>query len=154
MITIEAQEAALKTLVADVDGLTRCFTDAPEALQTRDLPVVLLSPRDGAYDQTTGGANSLGVRRQWVASLFVQEASEGREAQAEQAVKPFLTAIPLMLAQHPRVELEDGTEFRIALDNGRDTGPGVLPYANRSYGGAQFFFFTIIEELETPEDEF
>ena len=153
MIAIEDQETALKALFESLEGLTRCFVDRPAALQTRDLPAVVLEPRDGAYDQTTGGANSLTVRRQWVASLFALEASEGREAQAEQAIKPFLTAIPLLLATHPRIELDDGTEFRIALDNGRDTGPGELPYGGK-YGGAQFFFFTVIEDLVDPEDEF
>jgi hypothetical protein len=152
IITIEEQEEALTPILEGITGIVEHFTDFPDAVQARQLPCLITSPKEASYDRDTYGADSLLIRRQWQAVLLVKLAVEGREFQAEQEIKPFLTAVPVGLAAYPVITLEDGRGFQVELDKGSDRGARAVKYNDKWYTGTVFTFFTIVEDMVDPVD--
>jgi len=152
MITIEEQETALTPILESIAGIVKHFTDFPDALQPSQLPCLITVAGEATYDRETYGADSLLIRRRWEAVLLIRLSDEVREFQSEQETKPFLTAIPLALAAHPVITLDDERSFQLELHQGGDRGARAVRYNNNSYAGSVFSFFTIVEDTVEPID--
>jgi hypothetical protein len=152
MITIEEQQEALRPVFEDVTGITEYLEDFPDALQPQQLPCLITVAGEATYDQETYGADSLLIRRRWEAVLLIKLRDPTREFQSEQDVKPFLTSIPLALAAHPVITLEDGRGFEVKLHQGGDRGARGVRINNNPYTGSVFSFFTIVEDTVDPVD--
>ncbi len=150
MITVEEQQTVLKPIVETITDLKAVFTDFPDAIQRAQLPCLIMSAGEAEYDQVTRGAQTLRIRRTWKGILIAEEADLGREFQAEQTTKPFLTSVPVKLAAHPTVKLADGRTFDLRLDKGRDQGVLPVKYNTTLYTGTIFYFTTVVEETIDP----
>jgi hypothetical protein len=147
MITLEEQQEILKPILETVPGLTTVRTDFPGAVQHDQLPLLWLSAGEAEYDQVTRGAQSLRIRRTWKAVLLVEKVELGNTFQAEEATKPFLTAIPVKLAAYPTLKLADGCTFDLRLDKRRDEGVRKLRFDEvTGYTGTIVYFFTVVED--------
>jgi hypothetical protein len=151
MITLEEQQAVLKPIFEAVSNVKTVFDDFPDAVQNAQLPALLMSAGEAEYDQVTRGAQSLRIRRMWKGILLAEQADLGRQYQAEQTTKPFLTSVPVKLAAYPVVKLADGRSFDLRLDRGRDQGVMPIKYNEVLYTGTLFFFYTIVESLIAPD---
>lgn len=152
MITIEEQEAEFTLILESISGIVKHFVNFPDAVQARQLPCLISSPKDAPYDRDTYGADNLLIRRQWQAILLVKIADEGREFQSEQEVKPFLTSVPVALAAYPVITLADGRGFQVELHAGNDRGARTITYNGKLYAGTVFTFFTVVEDTVDPVD--
>ncbi len=151
MITLEEQQTLLKPILETVPGLATFFTDFPGAIQHDQLPCLWLSAGEADYDQVTRGAQSLRIRRTWKAILLVEKVELGIAFLAEQATKPFLTAIPVKLAAYPTLQLADGRTFDLRLDKGRDEGVKKISFDQVvGYTGTVVYFTTVVEETVDP----
>ena len=150
MITLEEQQTVLKPIFEAVTTIKTVFVDFPDAIQRGQLPCIILSAGEAEYDQVTRGAHHLRIRRTWKAILLAEEAVLGRQFQAEQTTKPFLTSVPVKLAAYPVVKLADGRSFDLRLDKGRDQGVLTIKYNDALYTGTIFYLYTVVESYITP----
>lgn len=154
MITIEEQQDALQPIFAGVTGITEYLTDFPDAIQPSQLPCLITVASEATYDRDTYGADSLLIRRRWEAILLIKLRDPVREFQSEADVKPYLTSIPLALAAHPTITLDDGRGFQVELNQGGDRGTRGVKYNGNTYTGSLFYFFTVVEDTVDPVDAF
>jgi hypothetical protein len=143
-ITVEQQQVAIQTLLATVSGITTVKIDLPEAVKAEDLPMLILMPKEATYDRRSDGTNGYRVRRRWSLLLLVLAAAQGREFYSDQAVKPFLTSVPELLAAYPQIKVENKYVFNLDLHQGSDRGADPLVYKKQSYAATAFTFFTEI----------
>lgn len=152
LVTLDEMEAAFNTVFTGVDNIVAYYADEEPAIQSRALPCIITYPGRASYGTVNRGTWMLSVTREWEALLLAIEAGQGRDTQAQQAVKPFLSSVPVQLATYPNITVTSGNGFHVELpQNSGDNGPEFIQFADVVYGGARFRFSTRTETVVQPQ---
>lgn len=138
--SLKEQREALGDILSGLPGVTRVFDRLPAALQTAQLPALLLLPEDAQYRQEYAG--NLVIARNWIARLYVGQFGEGREFDLEAAGESYLDTLPIALAAYPVVHLDDGRTFSVYVVEGSTVQR--LAYNDQVYAGVTVRFRTEI----------
>jgi len=154
-ISVTEQRTGLSTFFAGVDGIETVYQRWPRALQNDNLPALIIQLGPAQYIKSGQGygGEELIVRRQWMATIFVQNVTKGDEFAAEEAAEAFLHVVPDALAAKKRIKtsVTDGYRmFDVDIDGGSDEGVRMMQYNDLNYAGIEVSFFTITEEPITP----
>lgn len=140
--TIAEQRTALGTVFENLPGIQTVFERPPRAVQSAELPAVLLFP-GGETHTRSDYDTQLKITRSWEAWMFVGRSGSGREFDTEKDVEPFLDALPILLSVYKKVLLPDRRFFWL-MPTG-NSGPKFFDYNDQLYGGLTQMFQTTVE---------
>lgn len=154
-ISTTEQRTGLDTFFSAVTGITTVYQRWPRALQNDNLPALIIQLGPAQYVKSGAGygGEELVIRRQWLATLFVQNVAKGDEFEAEEAAEAFLTTLPDAIAAKKRIKTSSTDGYRmfdVDIDRGGDEGVRMMQYNDQNYAGIEVSFFTITEEPITP----
>lgn len=144
---VKLRLAAMQRLIT---GIVTAFDYAPRVLEHGELPAFVTLTASSQYDLLTMGEESFIDPRQFLMQLYVNEAGDGAEFEAETACYPFIERVQGYFLARPGLELASASAPRgIVYDTTflGDAGIEVRDYPPRSSKFYLMIEFRIVVDL-------
>lgn len=141
--TVKQQREALADLFKQVSGIRQVFTRIPSALQSAQLPALVIVPEEAEFEQAYEG--DLTIVRAWTLRLYVMQFQEGREFDPQQACEPFLDRLVVAVTAYPYLTLSDGRAFAVRPVSGSTVQ--TLTFNDQVYAGISLRIQTQVQSF-------
>lgn len=132
-MTVLDVRTRLAALQARITGVRKAFAYPPRTLQPNELPAFINVGDSSSYDLTSHGEGQFLDTRLWRMQLYVKEAGQDAESEAEAACDPFIARVQQQFLARPGLELDVGDNLIFDTTLQGDSGALVRSYAGKPF---------------------